>query len=307
MGNPIKVEDVERVYLITTRTIGSRLWFVHNQKLHERILAFLARYQEMYGVILYAFVLMGNHYHLIARFPRGNKAAFMRDFNSIIARLVATEVPNYPGGRLWARRYAEQVLPNDFDVSHWYLYVVLNPITTGICYSMADFPGYSSLRDNLSLRSRKFQVFERWKFNEAKRNNAKASPQRFIQEHSLKFSKLPQLEHLEDSAYQRELRRRIDERQQQLQSQMLAADPRSPMRRIRAEPVVGSKPITTKMGTRSFGRPLVLSLSSKSREEFLRFYFATRDAYRLASKAFRTGLLNVAFPPGTYRPSTFAT
>lgn len=306
MTNPLKIENSEQVYLITTRTIGSRLWFIHNQGLHLKILAFLARYQEMYGVILYGFVLMGNHYHLIARFPHRNKSAFMRIFNSMIARLVAKEVPNYIGGRLWARRYSDQVLPNDFDITHWFLYVVLNPLTTGICSQLSDYSGYTSLYDCLSLRPRTFEVFERWKYNEAKRNCAAADPEQYLKTHTLTFSKLPQFENLSDADYRTTVRERVQARQEELAVHGASRERSLPKPRQGFKPQVGDAPLKTKTGSLAFGRPLVLSLCAKSREAFLEFYFAVRDKYREASLAFRSGSFNVSFPPGTYRPILFS-
>ena len=95
MSRDLSFEDPELTFFITTRTIASRLWFVNNRKLHRKVAAFLAKYQRKFGVILYAFIIMGNHYHLVARFPRGNKAKFLKAFNSIFARLVEKMVPEF--------------------------------------------------------------------------------------------------------------------------------------------------------------------------------------------------------------------
>ena len=92
-SHPIRVECGERFQHITTRTAGSRLWFVNNKKLEERILAFLGFYQEKYTVELSSFKLMGNHYHLVARFPNKNRAQFMRDFNARICLLYTSPSP----------------------------------------------------------------------------------------------------------------------------------------------------------------------------------------------------------------------
>src|SRR5690606_25655970 len=100
-SQPVRVECKDKVQLITCRTINSALWFVNNKKLQYVILAYLAKYAQKYGVLLYAFTIVGNHYHIVAKFPEGNRSAFFRDFNARIAQLVNYFVPNFIGGPLF--------------------------------------------------------------------------------------------------------------------------------------------------------------------------------------------------------------
>lgn len=306
MGNPLKFEDSDTTFLITTRTMNSRMWFLNNTRLQQKILAYLARCQETYGAILYAFVLMANHYHLIARFPRCNKAAFMRDFNSLVAKLVASEVANFPGGRLWARRYSDQVLPRDFDITHWFLYVVLNPLTSKVCTRMSEFTGYSSLADCMGGRSLKFKVFERWKYNEARRYRENVAADGFVREYRLVFSKLPEFQHLTISEYRARIKEKIEKREEEILHRTLARPANHSDFEAR-QPEVGARPLKTKVDRRYYGRPLVLSLCSRARHEFLEFYFKLRERYRTASRALRHGENEVYFPRGTYRPIVLAT
>ena len=95
MTHPLRSEDKDAISFITNRTIGSRLWFINNKSLEDSILSYLAKYQKIYQVKLYALILMGNHYHLIAQFPNCNKSAFMQSFNSIIAKLVPEHVASF--------------------------------------------------------------------------------------------------------------------------------------------------------------------------------------------------------------------
>ena len=100
MTHPLRSEDKDAISFITNRTIGSRLWFINNKSLEDSILSYLAKYQKIYQVKLYALILMGNHYHLIAQFPNCNKSAFMQSFNSIIAKLVPEHVASFDQGKL---------------------------------------------------------------------------------------------------------------------------------------------------------------------------------------------------------------
>lgn len=303
MGSPLRFEDPNLVFFITTRTMMSRLWFVNNRGVEEKILAFLARYQELYQVILYAFVLMGNHYHLIARFPEGNKSAFMRAFNAIIAKIIASEVPQFPGGKLWGRRYADQVLPRDEDIEHWFLYAALNPVTSGICSDTTDYKGYNSFADSIINRTRKFQIFERWKFNETKRFQSQVDPEKFLHEHTLKFTKLPGNEGLTEEQYRSKLLMKLKCRRERVLELQQLSKPTLPKIRKQQRVVVGSVPRKTKTGGRFSPRPLVLTLCAKTRSKFLRRYFDLVARYRIASEALRDGRAGIEFPVGTYHPS----
>jgi REP element-mobilizing transposase RayT len=126
--------------------MNSRLWFINNSKLVGRILAYLAKYQETYGVVIYAFVIMGNHYHLLAKFPRRNKALFFRDFNGIIAKLVSRHVREFEGGKLWARRVRSQVVPNPEDIKDRFFYAALNPVNAGIARKLSEYEAYNSIQ-----------------------------------------------------------------------------------------------------------------------------------------------------------------
>jgi hypothetical protein len=102
MGYHQRIECKDIPSFQTTRTRNSELWFVNNPELENAILGYAARYTTRYEVKLYAFALEGNHSQKAATFPNANRAHFMRDFNSAIARAVSRYQPNYPGGRLWA-------------------------------------------------------------------------------------------------------------------------------------------------------------------------------------------------------------
>ena len=60
MSQPLSIEIPENVFLMSAKTQLSKLWFVNNKSLEYLIKAHLARYQEMFGVTVYGFVLMGS-------------------------------------------------------------------------------------------------------------------------------------------------------------------------------------------------------------------------------------------------------
>jgi hypothetical protein len=88
MGYHIRIETEKIASFQTTRTRNSELWLVNRKKLEDAILGYAARYTTRHEVDLYALALEGNHTHNAALFPKGNRADFMRDFNSSVARAV---------------------------------------------------------------------------------------------------------------------------------------------------------------------------------------------------------------------------
>ena len=112
-------------------------------KVEQLALARLAQYTDKHCVHLYAFALEGSHYHQVARFPLLNRSDFARDFNSTLARGVDRLTPNYPGGRLWARRYSGEIIAGDADIEQQFFYTVLQPVKDGLVSKISEYPFYN--------------------------------------------------------------------------------------------------------------------------------------------------------------------
>ena len=124
----------------TTRARNSELWFVNNPELEEAILGYAARYATRHEIKMYALAIEGNHIQKVAHFPKANRAHFMRDFNSAVARAVPRFQPNYPGAYFWERRYSAEYLPGDADIEDRFFYAVLQPVQDGLVDDIADYP-----------------------------------------------------------------------------------------------------------------------------------------------------------------------
>ena len=302
MGRHPRIETPDKCNFITIRTRNSELWFVNNKILHERFCAYLAKYQEKYKVIIYAFVIQGNHYHLLARFPKGNRALFMRDLNSMLARLTKIYVPSYPGGTLWGGRYSPEVVPEAIDIEDRFFYCALQAVNSGLAVKPSDYPSYNSWGDAVWGREKTYKVLNLEGYNAAQRKNPRARRQDFISTHTLKYSRLPGYGKMPKSEYVRTLHKELEVRRsakvKERQANKLEFCSPETLRQTRP----GARPRKTKTSTRTSHRPRVLTRSAEARAEFLKWYFSIIDAYRKASKRYREGKFNVEFPPGTYRP-----
>jgi hypothetical protein len=125
MGYHPRIEGTEAATYQTTRTRRSELWFVNNRALEEAILSYVAKYAQRYSINLYALAIEGNHIQFPAHLPKANRAHFMRDLNSSIARAVPRYQKGSPPGRLWARRYSAEYIAGAEDIEEQFFYTVL--------------------------------------------------------------------------------------------------------------------------------------------------------------------------------------
>jgi hypothetical protein len=298
-----RIECEEVASFQTTRSRNSELWFVKCPDLEQAVLGYAARYSKRYEVKLYALAIEGNHIQHVAHFPKANRAQFMRDFNSSVARAIPRHQPRYTGGRFWARRYSAEYLPGDVDIENWFFYTVLQPVNDGLVDDIRKYPGYNCFEDAIRGVRRKFKVIN-WKaYNDAKRWSASVSIEDFTEIYELRYARLPGYENLSQGEYALLMRRKLKERTAEV------------LRRRSGKPCVGaealksvqpgSSPQKTKRSNRYDHRPRILSTCSTRRSSAEAWYFSIYFDYRQCSKRYRSGDPTVCFPRGTYKPPAF--
>lgn len=302
MAQKLRYESPDRKSLITSRVRNEELWFVGNKVFVEHVLAYLAKYVALYGVIIYAFVLMGNHYHLVVRFPRANRTAFMRSFNSMITRLVKRHVKSYPGGTLWSRRYAEHELPEMGDVEREVYYCALQPVEAGLTERVGEYDGYNSFYHAAAGREQSYKLINWEKYENGKRHNSKLRPKDFEETYTLRYAKLPESEKKGVREYEQWCVAELEKRRAEIVKARRVNGQGFAGRKALSKTIPGSRPYKSKKSTRYSINPHALTDDPKVREFCDTQYFLRRSEYTEASKRFRAGDLTVKFPPGTYRP-----
>ena len=303
MGYHPRIECKKIATFQTTRTQRSELWFVNNTKLEEKILGFAAKYAKRYDVKLYALAIEGNHIQFPALFPKGNRAHFMRDFNSMVARTVPRYQRTYPGGKLWARRYSAEYLAGEGAIEKQFFYTVLQPVYDGLVDRIEQYEWYNCFEDAIHGRVKTFKVV-RWKeYNDAKRWNDKVLIEEYTDTFELKYERLPGYEELSQEEYITLMREKLKEWTQiaiEVRPAKKAAG-REALRRVRP----GSIPRHTKVSGMYDFRPRALGEDKKSIDEANEWYFSFHFRYKSASRRYRMGKKNVRFPKGSYKPPTF--
>lgn len=301
-SQPLRIENPEHISFTTSKTVQGKLWLVNNRRLEERVLGYVAKYQEKFGVTLYSLVFQGNHLHTVSQFPNRNRALFFRDLNARTAEAVRACVPTFGSGPLYARRYAEQAVVTNADIEEQFFYSALQPVAAGLCERIGDYPGYNSVWDAINGIERKCKVFDGTGFFRAKRAGLKPKVEDFTTVYYLKFSRLPGYEHLSAEEYRSYMLNELERRRIELVQEWKAKGHRfltkAELRRV----VAGSHPKTTKTSARHDKRPLVLTKHYETKKAFLAWYFGIYNWYKHAVKKFFAGNLSIPFPPGTYRP-----
>ena len=113
MGRPLRDTDPEKVHLITCRTARAELLMVPRPEITNIIGGVIAKYSSLLEIDLYAVIVLSNHYHLLAKAPKGNLSFFAENINREIAKRV-----NWHLGRegfFWGRRYDDQIVVEEYE------------------------------------------------------------------------------------------------------------------------------------------------------------------------------------------------
>ena len=128
MPRPPRIEYPNALYHVTSRG-NARQTLFHTDQDRQRFLTQLQDNLDSYGVVLYAWVLMTNHFHLVIRTPRANLSRFMQRLNSSFS--LYYRYKHRKPGHVLGGRYKALVMEDEEYLPAVTRYVHLNPIKTG--------------------------------------------------------------------------------------------------------------------------------------------------------------------------------
>ena len=142
MPRKIFIQNPENPYHISARSNNrdwfalpmDEVWFIFGR--------FLYLLHHAYGVEIYAFVLMNNHFHLLARFPMGNLIKAMQYFMRETSRCIAFESERI--NHVYGGRFFRCEIGSFHYFTHTYKYVYRNPVEARLCNFAEEYP-YSTL------------------------------------------------------------------------------------------------------------------------------------------------------------------
>jgi putative transposase len=141
-----------RSYALARRCAQRQFLLRPDPRINQIFLYCLGEAVARHGVTLHGYMAMINHFHLVVRDNLGNLPSFMARLN----RMIATAVNAYWGRweNLWAAQPASAVyLVGAEDRFAKLVYLLANPVASQLVERVAEWPGASSLEQNLSGRS----------------------------------------------------------------------------------------------------------------------------------------------------------
>jgi REP element-mobilizing transposase RayT len=136
MTRPLRLEFAGALYHLTARGDRQEPIFEDDQ---DRLvfLDLLAKEVLQQGWVLYAFCLMGNHYHLLLETPETNLVQGMRRLNGVYTQ--AFNRRHNRVGHVLQGRYKSILVDKDSYLRELCRYVVLNPVRAGMVASVVDW------------------------------------------------------------------------------------------------------------------------------------------------------------------------
>jgi len=125
MARALRIQYEGALYHITSRGNEKRNIFKDDSD-RVRFLEILNQSLDTYQVILYCYILMGNHYHLMVETPLGNLSEFMRHFNITYTSYYNRRHERV--GHLYQGRYKGILIDKEEYLTIVSRYIHLNPI-----------------------------------------------------------------------------------------------------------------------------------------------------------------------------------
>ena len=138
MGRPIRVEYPGALYHITSRGNEKREIFLAEED-RKKFLSILRDYHERFGILVHAYVLLDNHYHLILETPRANLLKVMHGINAGYTGYFNRKYRR--AGHLLRGRYRAILVDKDEYLVVLSRYVHLNPVRAGLVRVPRSMPG----------------------------------------------------------------------------------------------------------------------------------------------------------------------
>lgn len=144
-------------YTITARCINKEWFNLSMDYVWEIFCEQLSSVSSSHDLQIHSFVLMSNHFHLLASTPQANISSCMMSFMTKTSKTLTRA-----GNRInqtFAGRHYKCILDEHNYFMNAYKYNYRNPVTAGICEKVEDYP-YSTLSMKLKLTVQKIPYIE---------------------------------------------------------------------------------------------------------------------------------------------------
>ena len=301
MADRIRDTDPNKIHLVTIRTQQTALFLRPGKGLEEILGGIVARYQEKFKTEIYAYNILGNHYHILARGSECELWRFAQGVNREIARRV--NYIRYREGKFWGRKYDDQIVVEVQDATEAFLYITTNATHHGLVSHPIEWPGFNSYWQSLTESSRKYAFTHYTEYSKAlikaRRRKEVVRVEDFQTIHTLSLTPLPEFKELTSRQRINKLKTLIEERIKRIHAERKNQGLSAFLGRAA---VLEQDPFQIPMKSKRSPRPLCYTKSFTAKLIFMEEYFSTLANYREASIKFRSGQLDTEFPPYTIKP-----
>ncbi len=148
MVRPLRIEYNDAYYHVMNRGRGRQFIF-HDDRYYQSFVDCLAAAHQRFGLEIHAYCLMGSHYHLLVKTPRGNLGRAMRHINGVY-----TQRYNFlknTDGALFRGRYKAILIEASSYLLEVSRYIHRNPVEVSkplvenlTDYRWSSYPAYMS-------------------------------------------------------------------------------------------------------------------------------------------------------------------
>lgn len=148
MARPLRIEYRDAVYHVMNRGTARQKVFLEKED-YENFLRLLKELHRRWAVQVFAYALMGNHYHVCLQTPEGNLSRVMRHLDGIYTQRFNRI--HKRDGALFRGRYQAIVIEAEEYLGRVVRYIHLNPVKAGLVINPGDYE-WSSHKEYLSRR-----------------------------------------------------------------------------------------------------------------------------------------------------------
>ena len=284
---------------VTCRTVQGLFLLKPGGVLNRRLLGCLGKAQRRTSTALHSIEVLSSHLHLLLSVIDAQElSCFMQYFAGNSAREIC-RLRGW-GDRVWGRRYRGIVVSDEEEVQVARLrYHLAQGCKEGLVSSPLEWPGLSTAQA-LYLGQRELQGdwIDRTGLYRARRRGEDVTERDHLERVPVPLTPLPCWAHQGWEQRRDQARALIADIEQQTRSGHEQAGTRP----LGARKVLAMSPLTRPAKLDRSPSPL-FHATREARKLLVEAYSRFLAAYRRASRAFRSGQLDAAFPEGSFRPS----
>jgi REP element-mobilizing transposase RayT len=297
MGRSLRHLQPGTTWFVSTRCLEARFLLRPDDRTNSSIGLHLARAAKRFpGITLIGFVAMSNHLHLLLVDHQSQLSSFMEYFLGQLAK----DINRIRHRRCYVfeRRFSAEPVLDDIALRDRLLYLVLNPVVAALVAHHEQWPGLLLFAKGERPVEHCFRRFRQDLYEAARRRTRPEEeppkPVDFYEQETMTVHPLPPGAGGAAGSLLEEIRRREGALWERRTLEGTAV--------LGVEGVLQQDPLAAPRRPKRSHRPLCHTAFAEVYHAFRKSMRALREAYAVASEAFRRGVFEVEFPLHVHRP-----